>query len=196
MADFFEAYSKTMKHEGGYVNDPNDAGGETYKGISRRYNTSWPGWAVIDNYKEAEENFPEILNQDAELQTSVKMFYKQQYWDRNLLDEFNDQELAEEMFDTGVNMGVSRAAKFLQESLNYLNKNEQLYEDIDPDGKIGDETLSALVFIEEHGEVPVLFKIMNILQGIHYLNYMKDSPNQERYARGWLNRVQFSKRSR
>lgn len=196
MADFFEAYGKTMKHEGGYVNDPNDAGGETYKGISRRYNASWPGWAVIDNYKEAGENFPEILNQDAELQTSVKIFYKQQYWDRNLLDEFNDQELAEEMFDTGVNMGVSRAAKFLQESLNYLNKNEQLYEDIDPDGKIGDETLSALGFIEEHGEIPILFKIMNILQGMHYLNYMKDSPNQERYARGWLNRVQFSKRSR
>jgi lysozyme family protein len=100
------------------------------------------------------------------------------------------------MFDTGVNMGVSRAAKFLQESINYLNKNEQLYEDIETDGKIGDATLQALGFLDENGDIPNLFKIMNILQGMHYLNYMKESPNQEKYARGWLTRVQFSKRAK
>jgi|WetSurSiteA1Bulk_404760.scaffolds.fasta_scaffold00918_12 lysozyme family protein len=196
MADFYQAYAKTMKFEGGYVNDPNDAGGETYKGISRRYNPSWEGWAIIDNYRETDGNFPKCLDMDSGLQTSVKMFYKQQYWDRNLLDEFNDQELAEEMFDTGVNMGISRAAKFLQEGMNYLNKNGELYSDVDVDGKIGDDTMAGLAFLEQNGDIPVLYKIINILQGMHYLNYMNNSPNQERYARGWLSRVQFSKRSR
>lgn len=195
MADFYQAYAKTMKFEGGYVNDPDDAGGETYKGISRRYNPSWEGWAIIDNYKESDENFPACLYEDSGLQTSVKLFFKQQYWDKNLLDEFDDQELAEEMFDTGVNMGVSRAAKFLQESMNYLNKNGTLFPDIDVDTRIDNDTMQALLFLDQHGDIPNLLKIMNILQGMHYLTYMSNSPTQEKYARGWLSRVQFSKRS-
>ena len=47
MAEFKKAYDKTMGHEGGYVHDPDDAGGETYKGISRRYHPGWEGWKVV-----------------------------------------------------------------------------------------------------------------------------------------------------
>ena len=35
MANFTIALKKVLKNEGGYANNPNDAGGETYKGISR-----------------------------------------------------------------------------------------------------------------------------------------------------------------
>jgi len=35
MAKFNLAFSKMLFHEGGYVNDPDDLGGETYKGIAR-----------------------------------------------------------------------------------------------------------------------------------------------------------------
>mgnify|MGYP002957326922 CR=1 FL=1 len=38
MANFNEEFKKVILVEGGYVNDPDDAGGETYLGISRRYN--------------------------------------------------------------------------------------------------------------------------------------------------------------
>jgi lysozyme family protein len=31
MADFASAFAASMKAEGGYVNDPQDPGGETYK---------------------------------------------------------------------------------------------------------------------------------------------------------------------
>ena len=37
MANFSDAYALTSAHEGGYVNDPVDRGGETYRGIARRY---------------------------------------------------------------------------------------------------------------------------------------------------------------
>ncbi|KKK46716.1 hypothetical protein LCGC14_3162480, partial [marine sediment metagenome] len=37
MALFTEAYEITLQHEGGYSNDSDDVGGETYKGVSRRY---------------------------------------------------------------------------------------------------------------------------------------------------------------
>ena len=51
MADFKEAFELTLAHEGGYVKDPDDRGGETYKGIARRYNPGWSGWARIDKAK-------------------------------------------------------------------------------------------------------------------------------------------------
>ena len=35
MADFNKAIDKVLVNEGGYVNDPNDAGGETKFGISK-----------------------------------------------------------------------------------------------------------------------------------------------------------------
>lgn len=34
--NFQPALSKTLAHEGGYVNDPHDPGGETNMGISKR----------------------------------------------------------------------------------------------------------------------------------------------------------------
>ena len=51
MANFGDAFKKLSIKEGGYVNDKDDAGGETYKGISRRYNPTWQGWTMIDSYK-------------------------------------------------------------------------------------------------------------------------------------------------
>ena len=51
MADFRTAYYLTMGHEGGYNNDPDDVGGETYKGIARNYHASWEGWKIVDMYK-------------------------------------------------------------------------------------------------------------------------------------------------
>lgn len=188
MADFEKAYRITMAHEGGYVDDPDDAGGETYKGISRKYNPSWFGWDVIDSYS-SDDDFPQCLNNDGELQEYVMDFYKEHYWDVNRLDEIDSQMIATEMFDTGVNMGVRRASKFFQEALNYLNRNEKNFTDLVVDGVIGPATFNAFDYIMRYDDVDVLMTIMNVLQGQHYLNYMKKSPTQEKYARGWFKRV-------
>ncbi|MHA1816975.1 MAG: glycoside hydrolase family 108 protein [Candidatus Heimdallarchaeaceae archaeon] len=188
MAEFQEAYSKTMSHEGGYSHDPDDAGGETYKGIARKYNGSWSGWDIIDHHRE-ESDFPSCLDKIVGLQNSVHSFYKEKYWDVNKLDDVDSQALAEEMFDTGVNMGVGRAAKFLQKSLNYLNRNGSLYEDLSVDGAIGPASLGALKTVLRGGDEDVLLKMMNTLQGQHYMNYMDSNPVQKKYARGWFSRV-------
>ena len=187
MADFKKAYAKTMGHEGGYVDDPTDAGGETYKGVSRKYNPSWFGWALIDQAKD-EPNFPDNLGGYAGLDEAVEDFYKDKYWDVNLLDEF-PQATAEEMFDTGVNMGIGRAARFLQTSLNYMNRNGGLFADLVVDGKIGGKSLDALSKCEKDEDV--LLAMLNTLQGKHYMNYMDKSPSQKKYARGWFRRVKF-----
>ena len=51
MADFKKALSKILKWEAGYVNDPDDAGGETFAGVSRKNNKNWKGWPIIDKHK-------------------------------------------------------------------------------------------------------------------------------------------------
>lgn len=179
MADFNEAFDKTMGHEGGYVNDPDDAGGETYRGISRVYNPQWAGWKIIDETK------PDI--DFDRLDPYVRSFYKEKYWDVNLLDKL-PQKVANEMFDTGVNMGTHRAAKFFQESLNYLNRNESLFNDLVEDGKIGPNTMNAFYKLPKQ-DYDILWKMLNVCQGRHYMEYMKKSPIQEKYARGWFKRV-------
>ncbi|RLI58904.1 MAG: hypothetical protein DRO67_10285 [Candidatus Asgardarchaeum californiense] len=189
MASFKEAYDKTMKHEGGYVNDRDDAGGETYKGISRVYNPSWYGWTMIDEEKNRAD-FPDCLNYDNELPEAVEDFYKDKYWDVNLLDSF-PQSVANEMFDTGVNMGIGRAAKFLQECLNYLNRNASLFNELVVDGDVGPATLNALSKVTR--DESILLLMLNVCQGRHYMKYMTKSPTQEKFARGWFKRVSFSK---
>lgn len=191
MPEFLPAYKKTMGHEGGYGNDPDDAGGETYKGISRVFNPSWEGWKIIDDMKPHPE-FPSILNDMPHLQDNVHNFYKKYYWDSNKLDDVDSQAIAEEMFDTAVNMGRSRAAKFLQESLSYLNRNERIFDDLDVDGHIGPASLRALNYILDNDEEELLLKVLNVLQGSFYLNYMKEKPSQEKYMRGWFNRVNLT----
>jgi lysozyme family protein len=193
MANFDEAYLITSKIEGGYSNDPADSGGETYRGIARNKNPYWEGWVLVDNYK-LQPNFPKNMYNDLQLEEKIKSFYKVTYWDINKLDEFTSQSLGNEMYDTGVNMGTGIAAKFLQLTLNVLNKNGTIYPDISEDGKVGPGTLQALnICIERVGE-EVIYKILNILQGNHYIDIMVKNPTQEKYTLGWFKRVTFIKK--
>jgi lysozyme family protein len=195
MADFEHAYKITLEHEGGYVFDPDDAGGETYKGVARRYHPGWSGWERIDRIKQQVSNRRQLnkaLAEDHQLQDQIRDFYKQHYWDRFQGDAISAQQLADELFDTGVNMGVHRAVRFLQEGLNLLNRNQKSYPDILEDGKSGPGTLGALNKYLAKDPPEQLLKIMNVLQGMHYIKYMRKSPSQEKYARGWLKRVCIS----
>ena len=119
MATFDDAYKILLKSEGGYVNDSDDSGGETYRGISRRYNLDWKGWDIIDNYKRKYQgkSLAKVLNADDNLQAMVKDLYKEKYWDVFELDEVPSQNIAYQMFDTCVNCGFGSAVRFAQASL-------------------------------------------------------------------------------
>lgn len=194
MADFEEAYKKTMGHEGTYVIDPTDAGGETYCGISRRWFPDWEGWAIIDASR-SKDGFPKSLDDDGVLQSLIPMFYKQHFWNRFQGDKIKDQRVADELFDTAVNMSVSDSVKFLQGALNVLNRNQALFPDMTDDGVLGPTTLDSLHKYCRGGkdDVVMLLKIMNVMQGQHYIDYMGKSPMQEKFCRGWFKRVEITK---
>jgi lysozyme family protein len=110
------------------------------------------------------------------------------YLDANKLDYFNSQAIANEMFDTGVNMGTSVAALFLQQALNLCNKNQLSYKDVDEDGQIsiGGETLTTL---NTKAKEKAILNTLNMLQGRKYLSIMEDKKSQEEFWPSWLSRV-------
>jgi lysozyme family protein len=111
LTSFEIAYKRTKKFEGGYVNDPDDNGGETYNGISRRANPNWAGWKIIDEQKK-KPDFPNNLKErKQELDELEKDLYKKNYWDPIWGDRIKDQRVANDMFDTAVNMGVATSIK-------------------------------------------------------------------------------------
>lgn len=119
MAKFIDAYKKVLNNEGIYSNDPDDAGGETYKGISRKANPNWDGWISIDAIKKAHPTtFKDILKKTPELEKKVQDLYKDKYWDCFELDDVPNQLVAEQMFDTAVNQGQTAAIRFAQRVLD------------------------------------------------------------------------------
>lgn len=185
MAEFKTAYLETMKVEGGYANHPKDRGGETWKGIARNYHPNWPGWQIIDSFKN-KPGFETNLYASNALQQQVLIFYKQVFWDKMRLDEVKNQEIAMEMFDTGVNCGQEVAVRFLQRSLNVTNRNQQDYSNIQVDGQMGPMTLKA---VNNHPRIKQVFKLMNALQGNRYLEICEHNESQEIFMTSWLSRV-------
>lgn len=192
MADFEIAYGETELHEGGYVDDPDDRGGETHLGISRKFHPNWVGWQKIDRIKAAQpEDYVRHVNDDPELVDLAKTFYREHFWRPVYGDQISDQSIANKVFDTAVNQGTGTSIQYLQESLNLLNRNQRNYGDIVVDRKMGPKTLAAFnQFLKlEKAQPDYLLKLLNLMQANRYVEIMKRDPTQQKFARGWLNRV-------
>lgn len=100
MADYNIAIKPVLIWEGGYANDPDDAGGETYAGITCKNWPSWPGWPTIDFSKPLRRG--QIV---PAADTHVKSFYRPHYWDKICGDAIQDQRSATSLLDFYVNSG-------------------------------------------------------------------------------------------
>src|SRR3972149_1674828 len=117
MAEFETAYYLTNVIEGGYANDPDDRGDETYRGWSRNAHPDWTGWKIVDEAKTKAHTIKEI-NQWLENNTLIQQLlitgYKNEYWNRIRGDSISDQQIANEVYDNAVNMGVNTSSRYLQ----------------------------------------------------------------------------------
>lgn len=195
MANFQTANAITRKFEGGYHNasgaNSADRGGETFKGIARKIWPNWDGWKLVDEFK-TKPNFPKNAESDPVLKQKADAFYKLNFWDSMKLDEIRSQNIANELFDTGVNMGVSTAAKMLQDALNFANRRGRLFPNLAVDGVIGRASLSAINGLNDK-DTAFIFNVLNVLQGYRYFNIAKVDESQEDFARGWFERVEMIK---
>lgn len=172
---FQNALAATLKAEGRFSNDANDRGGQTKYGITqavaRRF--GYTGQMIDYPMEEAER------------------VYKLQYWDTLQLDEIDaiSEDIAQELFDTGVNMGIGRAGTFLQRSLNVLNREQRDYTDLTADGIVGPATIHSLrSFIarrKAQGEL-VLMRALDGLQRAAYIEIAERNKTQESFVFGWL----------
>src|SRR3990167_10419433 len=150
---FIKQFDRLKLLEGIYSNHPKDRGGETYIGIARNNWPNEPIWKIIDKYKKF-PRFPYNLKNDKELPTLVRSFYYRNFWQTVKGDEIANmsEEVAGEMFEQSVVLGVGRGSMNLQRVINAGNRNEKLYKNIRVDGAIGVVTLWGVKdFIKHRG---------------------------------------------
>lgn len=165
-----------IKAEGGYVDDPLDSGGETNWGITVKV-------ARENGYFGSMESMPKDV--------AYNIYYNQYVISPGFGRIVNiDEQVAEELIDTGVNMGVSVAGRFLQRALNALNSQATTYPDLVVDGKVGDASVNALQsFLNKRGDEGrvVLLRALNAMQAVRYIEISEARPKDERFVYGWLN---------
>ena len=174
--------------EGGYVNNPDDSGGETNFGITL---------TVAKTYEKAlKEKFNWNGTMKSFTKPMAKYIYEIEYWAKLKLDDIYKTSpfLADKLFDLGVNVGKVRAAKWLQEALNVFNRKAADYKDIGVDGGIGKETLTALdALIKVRGKdkaIKTLLKALITRQGAHYQQIALDNEKNETFMFGWFDRLE------
>lgn len=177
MADFKIAEKITGHNEGGFADNHSDHGGMTYAGIARNFWPQWGGWAAIDRIIKTYGNNPHTVDlwasKDNVLQSQISLFYKQNFWDVNKLDLFKDQQVANSVYDFGVNSGTKKAAKTLQAVLM-----------ITQDGVIGSMSLESA----NEAKPEYLLEAYNKARKDFYLQ-LASNPTQHQFLKSWLSRL-------
>ncbi len=168
-ADISKSLVVIFGHEGGYVNDPIDPGGETKYGISKH---SYP-----------HEDIKHLTLKRA------AWLYEQDFWNPLHLTELKSQGLATEVFDTAVNCGVGTSARIVQKVCNHLNGRGR---DYPVDGRLTSETIRWLNFYTaEKSRRLQIYKLLNGYQLGRYIDIVDHNPKMEKYLKSWLSRVNW-----
>lgn len=161
--------------EGGYVNDPNDAGGATNHGITEQV-------ARQHGYTGPMQSLPKGMAQDI----YIRSYIEQPKFDRVLA---LSPAVGTKLVDAGVNAGPGRASRWLQQSLNDLSRAGRDYPPIKVDGAIGRDTLSAYAALEKRrGRVKaceLTLKLLDGYQTAHYAQLAQGAANAS-FIAGWL----------
>ena len=181
-----------MGNAGGYVDDPDDAGGETYRDISRVYNPLWIGWKVIDQLKlPGSPNIPKNFVSDG-LDKMAYAFYKDKYWNPLDLDNVRNQDVANIIFDETLD-GLGRCLQMVKLALSELNGKQY------PANQVPTTDLNAADqqrFFECFKNIRAAhFKYAagDLSSGDKYYSFFKKfggaAKNGSKFEKGWLNRV-------
>ena len=165
MADPKKLIPFILKWEGGFVNDPDDLGGATNKGITigtfgeYRKRKGLPSPTVQDIKNLSDKDWYEI--------------FKTLYWDRWKADEIKSQSVADILVDwvwaSGVH-GIKRPQRILG---------------VSSDGIVGAKTIAAV----NAADPKKLFDAIKADRAKFIDEICKARPKNEKYRRGWMNRI-------
>jgi lysozyme family protein len=159
-SNFEPCLALMLAHEGGFVNHPQDPGGMTNLGVTKRVWEEWVGHEVDE--KQMRALTPE----------TVAPLYKRKYWDAVRADDLVDG-VDYVVFDVAVNSGPGRAVKFLQSCVG-----------VTADGDFGPATLAA---VKKSEEDPARLIEMYCAKRLEFLQSLKTF---ETFGKGWSRRVQ------
>lgn len=154
-----------LQWEGGFVNDPDDLGGATNKGITidtfteykKRKGQKAPTVADLKNISDAE----------------WRDVFKSLYWDRWRADEIKSQAVANILVDwvwASGSHGIKRPQRLLG---------------VKADGIVGKQTIAALNAMD----AATLFKMIKDDRAKFIDEICKARPKNEKYRKGWMNRI-------
>ena len=149
---FNKCMEVVFKHEGGYVNDPDDYGQETNFGVAKRF-------------------FPneDIKNLTKERAKEIYLYY---YWLPMNLEGICNELSVLHIFDFGINAGKRRSIRTAQRLC-----------DVKADGIVGAITIKAINNYKGH-----FAKDFAHARRVYY-EYIATKRNNQKFLRGWLNRV-------
>jgi len=107
--------AKVLKHEGGYINDPDDLGGETKYGITKL-------------------RYPNLDIKNLTKEEAIEI-YRRDFYIPLKIDEFKNINLALNYMDMAVNAGKTNATKILTEAKEIAAQNPasdivEIYKDL------------------------------------------------------------------
>lgn len=162
MSGFADALPVILKFEGGFVDDSDDRGGATNKGITQGTYDAWRRGRGVPTRSVKLLEDGEVLD-----------IYHKGYWMAAKADAV-PWPLSVGHFDAAVNHGVTNAWKIMQRALGVAD-----------DGIPGPKTLTALQLADPGNLVWEWLKA----RAAFYARIVQGSPSQAKFLRGWLNRV-------
>ncbi len=174
---FKKMFDISMKFEkgnliNGYVNDKDDAGGETVYGITRKNFPKLKVWASLDKLNGVVAKRGYKIPQD-EMEEIENVYFKNFYQKANI-EAFEDSALAMQIFDFSINSGISRAVKTLQSMMH-----------ITVDGICGMQTVTT-ANIRHAKSVREDYRKARIA----YYNGISTKGNNKKYLKGWIKRAE------
>lgn len=162
-SNFATSLELTLVYEGGWVNNPKDPGGATYRGVTQ---------TVYDAFRDqaGQPRQSVRLISDSELEA----VYQGRYWQRVAGDQL-PLGVDYAVFDFAVNSGVGRAARTLQQLVGMSTL----------DGVIGPQTLQAVTLHCAN------FGVTSVTDGVcnARMAFLRSLPTYGEFGLGWQRRV-------
>ena len=164
---FKKCIAVVLKNEGGWVNDPKDAGGETNYGIADAGDGKVDGKADLDGDGTGDVAIKQLTRDQA-----IEAYYNR-YWRKMRLQNIHQQEAILQIFDFGINAGMRTAIRIAQKISGAT-----------VDGLPGSETTTRIN--EYPGDFLADYKQA---RREYYHALVRHKPENERFVKGWLKRV-------
>lgn len=173
--------------EGNYVNNKDDRGGATKYGVTQR---------TADGYRADLMRLFKWSGDVKDFTIDMAFYvYDKEFWAKMRLDDVIKRcpQLADKMFDIGINTGWNTAAQWLQTILNVMNLKKKYYPDLAVDGNLGPVSIAALdACVKARGAKLTYWTILKGLickQGSFYIDISAKREDNETFTVGWMNRI-------